>query len=127
MRLIAGLLDAQTAALIIAACISPLVGLITKWHAPSWLKSALNLGLTTLGAVIATANFTDGASWKAYVVLIAQAWAVSLAMHFGFYRPTSASKAGWFQTPGTKTGDAGVKAPPLPHQRRAAATKRVPA
>lgn len=115
------MLDVHVAMLLIAAFISPVVGLLTRWHAPSWFKSVLNLGLTTLGVVIPTVVWTDGVSWKVYVINIAQAWAVSIAAHYGFYRPTSTAKKGWFQTPSTASGNTGLTAPVLPHQKRHAA------
>lgn len=95
-------------AIIIATGISPLVGLITKWHAPSWLKSALSLGLTTLGAVVPTVVWAVDAPWTDYVGTLAMAWVVNIASHYGFYRPTSASGTGWFQAPNTAAGEAGI-------------------
>lgn len=116
--ILSNMIDAQTAALIIAALMSPLVGLVTKWNAPSWLKSALNIGLTTLGAVLSTITFAPHATWQACVVLVAQSWAVSIGAHYGIYKPMSSSGHGVFQTPHSTAGKVGVTAPVLPHQRK---------
>lgn len=64
-----------------------LVGLLTKLNASSGIKAVLNLGLTALGAALATSN-QIGFSWKPFAVNFGVAWAISVGTYYGFYKPT---------------------------------------
>lgn len=68
-----------------------LVGLITKLDASAGIKAILNLGLTALGAALATSN-QIGFAWKPFVVNFGVAWAISVGTYYGFYKPTGTAE-----------------------------------
>jgi hypothetical protein len=68
------------------------VGILTKAQAPSGLKAIVNAALTALTSVLALvvpATF----EWKAFFIAWATAWVISVATHFGLYKPTGVSAA----------------------------------
>lgn len=84
--------DLTLLALLTGVIVPLLVGLITKLNASSAVKSVLNLGLTALGAALATSQ-EIGFSWKPFLVNWGLAWAISIGTYYGFYKPTGASDA----------------------------------
>lgn len=80
--------DMTLLALLTGVIVPILVGLLTKLDASSALKATLNLGLTALGAALATVNEIDF-EWRVFLVNWGVGWAVSIATYYGFYKPTT--------------------------------------
>ena len=85
--------DAQTIVLIAGVAVPILVGLLAKASAPSGLKAILNAALTAAGAVLAQTIPAGAFHWHAFFVAWAATWVVSVASHFGFYKPVGVSGA----------------------------------
>lgn len=81
------------------------VGLLTKSSAPRWLKSFLNVLLTTLAGAVTTVIVASNTSFPAYLTDIGLAWVTSIASYYGFHRPTGL--AGTFSA---ITGNVGLTA-----------------
>lgn len=79
--------DMTLLALLTGVLVPLLVGLLTKVNASSGVKAFFNLGLTALGAALATSNQV-GFSWKPFAINFGVAWAVSVGSYYGFYKPT---------------------------------------
>lgn len=79
--------DMTLLALLVGVIVPLLVGLLTKVNASPGIKAFFNLGLTALGAALATSN-QIGFSWKPFAINFGVAWAVSVGSYYGFYKPT---------------------------------------
>lgn len=95
--------DMTLLALLVGVIVPLLVGLLTKLNAAPNVKAFLNLGLTALGAALATSNQV-GFSWKPFAVNFGVAWAVSVGSYYGFYKPTGTSAAVANVAPGVGLG-----------------------
>lgn len=83
--------DMGLLALLTGVIVPLLVGLLTKLNASPGVKAFVNLGLTALGAALATSN-QIGFSWKPFAVNFGVAWAVSVGSYYGFYKPTGTAE-----------------------------------
>ena len=84
-------LDLSQAIAIVTGLVIPLlVGLVAKINASSALKSALNLGLSALTSVLTTV-IPGETTWVEIAVTFALTWAVSIASHYGLWKPTNTS------------------------------------
>lgn len=83
--------DMTLLALLTGVLVPLLVGLFSKLNAAPNVKAFLNLGLTALGAALATSN-QIGFSWKPFAINFGVAWAVSVGSYYGFYKPTGTSE-----------------------------------
>lgn len=84
--------DAQTIILIAGVVIPILVGVLAKAGAPSGLKAILNAALTAAAGVLA--QVIPGAfHWRTFFLAWAATWVVSVATHFGFYKPVGVTGA----------------------------------
>lgn len=84
--------DTQLLALLAGVLVPLLVGVLTKISAPSGLKAILNAALSALGAALAQivpGHFV----FKAFLIVWATTWVVSVATHYGLYKPTGVSQA----------------------------------
>lgn len=54
----------------------------THRNAPQWVKSGVNLVLTTLSGVLVTITTVAGYTWKDYLGVIASSWVVSMFTHW---------------------------------------------
>lgn len=67
---------------------------LTKSNAPLWMKSTLNLALSSLAAVIVTVSLGDYASLNEYLGAIFVAWTANMRMHYtGATKPIAAATA----------------------------------
>lgn len=87
---------------------------LTHKNAPQWVKSGVNLVLTTLGGVLVTVETVPGYNWKDYLGVIGSAEAVSLITHW-----TGATA--WLQE-ATKSVGIGANTKPLVPDASAAGT-----
>lgn len=55
---------------------------VTHRNAPQWVKSGVNLVLTTFSGVLVTITTVPGYTWKDYLGVIASAWLVSMFTHW---------------------------------------------
>lgn len=99
----------QILALVVQVLLPLLVGLVTKRSMPSGVKSLLLLFFTVCAQTITTAleALNSGAvfSWRALVMNIFVGFVVSVAIHYGLWKPTG-------------TADAAQDAGPITDQRR---------
>lgn len=95
--------DMTLLALLVGVIVPLLVGLLTKLNASPALKAFFNLGLTALGAALATSN-QIGFSWKPFAVNFGVAWAVSVGTYYGFYKPTGTAAKVANVAPGVGVG-----------------------
>lgn len=88
----------------LAGVIVPLlVGLVTKLDAPGGLKAFLNAGLSAAGGLVATV--VPGAfQWHPFLAAWATTWVVSIATHYGLWKPTGISEAVQSSTAGVGIG-----------------------
>lgn len=84
--------DSQTIILIAGVVIPILVGLLAKAAAPSGLKAILNAGLTGVAAVLSQ-TVPGEFTWRTFFTAWAATWVVSVASHFGFYKPVGVTGA----------------------------------
>lgn len=78
--------------LLVTVILPMLVGLVTTKVASAAVKATLLLGLTALnGFLVELSNHPHGYSLGTAVVLWLISFAISVAMHFGLYKPTGAS------------------------------------
>lgn len=61
---------------------SQITAFLTHRRAPQWIKSGVNLALSTLAGVLINLTVVAGSNWKDYVATIAVAWLVALGTHF---------------------------------------------
>lgn len=87
-------LDQQTVTLIVGFLLPVLVGLVTKYNAPNWVKIAVT-GFTSIAASLIIANTTDVGtavlSWDMIATALFQ-WAVTIVAYLGIYKPLDATK-----------------------------------
>lgn len=95
--------DMGLLALLTGVIVPLLVGLLTKLNASSNVKAFANLGLTALGAALATVNEVDF-DWKIFAVNFGVAWAVSIGSYYGFYKPTGTAEKVANIAPGVGVG-----------------------
>lgn len=81
-----------------------LTEVFTKYTAPQWVKSGVNLALVTLGGVLATIATDAGKTWKDYVGEIFAAWVVSILAH-------TAGLTAWIEALTANTGIGGNAKP----------------
>lgn len=67
------------------------VGILARYHAPSWLKATLNLGLSALASVLSQVVPAEFA-WQPFIVTFALTWATSIASYYGFLKPTGTAE-----------------------------------
>jgi hypothetical protein len=85
-------LDAIAVQVIVGALLPILVGLVTKKVAHAGVKAVLLLLLSAASGLIVQSTNGDGAVIsKDALILAAEGWAIAVAMHFGFWRPTTVS------------------------------------
>lgn len=66
-----------------------LVGVLTKEHAPQWVKSVGLAGLAAVSGAAATAAVGTGTiNWQSYLVNIAETWITAVATYYGLWKPT---------------------------------------
>lgn len=84
----------EALSLIAGVLIPLLVGVITKMRASEGLKAIVNAGLSAVaGALTAVLASTGAVRWQSVVISILSTWIVSVASHYGFWKPTGASQA----------------------------------
>lgn len=83
---------AQVIGVLTGFLIPLLVGLLSKWRAPRWVKSVLNLGLSALSATLASVIPAEF-SWAAFGLTFAATWATSIASYYGLLKPTGTAQA----------------------------------
>jgi hypothetical protein len=69
-----------------------LVGVLTKSAAPSGVKAILNAALSGLAAAVAQV-VPEHFVWQPFLIAWATTWVVSIATHYGLYKPTGVSQA----------------------------------
>jgi hypothetical protein len=84
--------DTQLIALVCGIIIPILVGVLAKSTAAAGLKAILNAMMSGLGGLIATV-VPGSFQWKPFLVAVASTWVVSIATHFGLYKPVGVSAA----------------------------------
>lgn len=99
---------AQTIALLLGVLVSPVTGLLTKAHASPALKAFVNFALSSLAGVVVTVTFVNGTRWQDYVRDIGYAWVVSIATHYGFWKPTGVTAAVQSSTANVGLGSSSV-------------------
>jgi hypothetical protein len=91
ISLLIQLLDAETLARLIGLGVPVLVALITKQHAPSWVKGVANFLLTAVGASIAYVVGVDGGfDFQAWTVAFFNALTASAASYLVLWKNTLA-------------------------------------
>lgn len=80
-------LDLATWAFIGGIAVPIVVGVLTKVHLHPGVKGLVNLVLSAVVGLIATAQATDGVLSQEAVVATGIALLTSVAMHFGIWRP----------------------------------------
>ena len=97
-------LDIQALSIATGVFIPLLVGVVTKLQAPSSVKAIANAGLSALGGALATVITNSGhLVWREFLIAVGLTWVVSVATHYGLWRPTGATDA-----VGTKTQNIGI-------------------
>ena len=86
-------LDLATWAFIGGTIVPILVGILTKCRASSAVKGLVNLVLSAIAGIIATAIATGGALNEATVVAAFMALIASVATYFGVLKPTGVTGA----------------------------------
>lgn len=86
-------LDLATWAFLGGTIVPILVGLLTKARAHPGLKGFLNLVLSGVAGMIATAQVTDGVLSKASIVAGAMAFVASIGTYYGLLKPAGITGA----------------------------------
>lgn len=86
-------LDLATWAFLGGTIVPILVGLVTKLHASSAVKGLVNLVLSAVAGLIATAIATDGVLTKAAVVAGFMALIASVGTYYGVLKPAGITGA----------------------------------
>lgn len=78
-----------TWAIIMGTVVPVVVGIITKLAAPSWLKGFINLVLSAVAGLIATATQADGSALFTQSTLVnaAVAFVTATAMYYSIWKP----------------------------------------
>lgn len=84
--------DTQTIILLAGVVVPILVGVLAKASAPAGLKAILNAALTGVAAVLAQ-TLPGTFAWRPFFIAWAGAWVVSVATHYGFYKPVGVTAA----------------------------------
>lgn len=87
--------ETQVIAMVSGLFIPLLVGILAKLAAPTWLKAFLNFGLTAATGALATIVPDDspGFAWTPFLIAWLSAWVVSVATHYGLWKPTGTTLA----------------------------------
>lgn len=99
-------LDLVTWAMLGGVLVPILVGIVSKCAAPASLKSVLNLVLSGIAGLVATAQATDGVLSKEAIVAWLLALTASIATYYGVYKPTGVSGSVQEATAGFGLGSA---------------------
>jgi hypothetical protein len=70
-----------------------LVGLVTKLRASPAFKSVANAVLSAVAGAVGAASAAGDWSWETFGLAWGSAWAVSIASHYGLWKPTGATSA----------------------------------
>ncbi len=98
-------LDIQMLSIIGGAIIPILVGIVTKMSASSGLKAVVNFLLSAVAGAVAVAIEHEGAvNVEEWVVGIGMTWVISVATHYGLWKPTGASSTVQASTAGFGLG-----------------------
>lgn len=80
----------QAVDVLVGAFIPIFVGVLTKSHEPEWVKAVLNALCSAVTGVAATLVINHD-NWKLFAVNVGITWVVSIATHYGLYKPTGAT------------------------------------
>ena len=86
-------MDAAAVSLLVGSILPILVGLITKFGAPSSLKAVILLFIAAAQGMIVNATMIDGSavlSWNT-VVVAGLGWITAIASYYGFLTPVGVS------------------------------------
>lgn len=86
-------LDLATWAFLGGTIVPILVGLVTKLHASSAVKGLVNLVLSAIAGLVATAIATDGVLTKTAVVAGFMALVASVGTYYGVLKPVGVTGA----------------------------------
>lgn len=78
---------------IVGVFIPILVGVVTKLHASRGLKAILNALLAAATGILSQTVVDAHTNWRRIVVSIAVTWIMSVATHYGLWKPTGATDA----------------------------------
>jgi hypothetical protein len=89
----------------VAGLVVPLlVALLAKWHAPSGLKSVLNLLLSAIAGAVTIAIQADGKIVPSeWITGMGMTWLTSIVSYYGLWKPTNVASV-----VGLKTRNVGV-------------------
>lgn len=97
MNTLAGTADTTTILTLVVQLVIPLlVGLLTKTSTSPKTKAALLLLLTAANNFVTgwlTASASIGFDWKVYTFNFVLSLVISIAVHYGIYKPTGATNA----------------------------------
>lgn len=85
--------DPAVLSILLGVVIPVITGVVTKEVAHAGLKATVLLFLSGLTGVLASAQTNDSVISKQTLIFAAVAWAVGVATHFGWLKPTGVSDA----------------------------------
>jgi hypothetical protein len=100
--------DTQLISMLSGVVIPILVAVVTKMSAGSHVKAIANAFLCAVSGALATV--IPGAwDWASFGIAALSTWAVSVASHYGLWKPTGASGTVQTATAGVGIGTAGQR------------------